>query len=118
MTEPITDVQTRIMVALALVTKGDRVEAARILEGVASDIRIEERGRSMEGTVAPYQHDGVQRFCARCGRGIVIVAPTAEGRRPRSFRIDRLYCSAACRQSAYRKRQPPRAPKVPKIIYL
>lgn len=118
MTEPITNVQTRIMVALALEAKGDRLEAARILEGVASDIRIEERGRSMDGTAARYQDDGVQRFCGNCGRGVVIVGPTTDGHRARSFRIDRRYCSAACRQAAYRKRQPAKPPKAPKVIYL
>ena len=115
MPEPITEIQGRIMMALALEAKGDRIEAARALEDAATAIRVEVRRDAMVGTVDVYQADGLQRFCGHCGRGIVIMAPATKGGRPPSFRIDRRYCSDACRQAAWRKRRPP---KPAKVIYL
>jgi hypothetical protein len=46
----------------------------------------------MDGTVDAYQGVRLQRVCGNCGhcgRGLVIIAPVTDGKRGRSFRIDR-----------------------------
>ena len=49
---------------------------------------------------APYRHDGVTIACARCGRAF---APSGR----------RRFCSDACRQAAWRHRQPVPLPALP-----
>ena len=54
---------------------------------------------------APYRNDGVTIACPRCGRAF---APSGR----------RRFCSAACRQAAWRQRQPVPLPTLPASVAL
>ncbi len=100
------------LMAMAARKDGHPVEAAKLLEGAARRLRFEARREAMTGTVGEDALHRLVRYCGQCGRGFVVLNPNG-----RSFRIDRRFCSPACRQAAYRKRHPTPA-KLPRVIQL